>query len=179
MLGDGRRQLVLGYEPLQDQIIILDRASFCQHGYIYNLKTQSFSYGEYLAPNAHSSLANASSFEPIVTNFVNDSRGQLIISYDTGSLDIGSAGANTVHTTAYEPFNTGASTALTSANKTNKSRIFRISQITPGIKLNGYKSIGESHPPKNKIDPKAHISKMFAYSPNQNIAYIIPEYSVW
>jgi hypothetical protein len=118
--GDGRRELVLGYEPLQDQVIILDRASFCQHGYIYNLKTQSFSYGEYLAPNAHSSLANASGFEPIVTNFVNDSRGQLIISYDTGSLDIGSAGANTVHTTAYEPFNTGASTALTSAKLITK-----------------------------------------------------------
>ena len=49
----------------------------------------------------------------------------------------------------------------------------------PGIKLNGYKSIGESHPPKNKIDPKAHINRIFAYSPNQNIAYIMPEYSVW
>ena len=24
-----------------------------------------------------------------------------------------------------------------------------------------------------------HISKIFAYSPSQNIAYIIPEYSVW
>ena len=50
--------------------------------------------------------------------------------------------------------------------------------MAPGIKLNGYKSIGESQPPKNKIDPKAHINKIFAYSPNQNIAYIIPEYSV-
>ena len=30
----------------------------------------------------------------------------------------------------------------------------------------------------NKIDPKAHIKRIFAYSPNQNIAYIIPEYSV-
>mgnify|MGYP001461668432 CR=1 FL=1 len=47
-----------------------------------------------------------------------------------------------------------------------------------GIILNGYKSIGESHPPKNKIEPIAHINNIFAYSPNQNIAYIIPEYSV-
>ena len=31
---------------------------------------------------------------------------------------------------------------------------------------------------KNKIEPKAHIKSIFAYSPNQNIAYIIPEYSV-
>ena len=34
-------------------------------------------------------------------------------------------------------------------------------------------------PLRNNIDPKAHINKIFAYSPNQNIAYIIPEYSVW
>ena len=53
-----------------------------------------------------------------------------------------------------------------------------MNQITPGIKLNGYISIGDNHPPKNKIEPKAHINRIFAYSPNQNIAYIIPEYSV-
>ena len=53
-----------------------------------------------------------------------------------------------------------------------------MNQITPGIKLNGYISIGDNQPPKNKIDPIAHIKSMFAYSPNQNIAYIIPEYSV-
>src|SRR6056300_630567 len=40
-------------------------------------------------------------------------------------------------------------------------------------------SIGDNHPPKNKIEPIAHIKRMFAYSPSQNIAYIIPEYSVW
>ena len=44
--------------------------------------------------------------------------------------------------------------------------------------VNGYNSIGDNHPPKNKIAPIAHISKIFAYSPNQNIAYIMPEYSV-
>ena len=58
------------------------------------------------------------------------------------------------------------------------NKILKISQIAPGIRLNGYSSIGDNHPPKNNIDPKAHISKIFAYSPNQNIAYIIPEYSV-
>ena len=47
-----------------------------------------------------------------------------------------------------------------------------------GIIEKGYKSIGDNHPPKNNIEPKEHIKRIFAYSPNQNIAYIIPEYSV-
>jgi len=45
-------------------------------------------------------------------------------------------------------------------------------------KLNYIKSIGFNHPPKKRIEPRAHKSKIFAYSPNQNNAYIIPEYSV-
>ena len=61
----------------------------------------------------------------------------------------------------------------------NNNKILKISQKALGILLNGYISIGESHPPKKRIDPKAHIKRMFAYSPSQNIAYIIPEYSVW
>ena len=61
----------------------------------------------------------------------------------------------------------------------NKNKILKTNQKTPGIKFNGYRSIGGSHPPKNRIEPRAHISNIFAYSPNQNIAYIIPEYSVW
>ena len=40
-------------------------------------------------------------------------------------------------------------------------------------------SIGDNHPPRNNIEPNEHINNIFAYSPNQNIAYIIPEYSVW
>ena len=54
----------------------------------------------------------------------------------------------------------------------------KISQSAPGIKLNGKISTGDNQPPKNNIEPIAHINKIFAYSPNQNIAYIIPEYSV-
>ena len=53
-----------------------------------------------------------------------------------------------------------------------------ISQSGSGTIVNGKISKGESQPPKNNIEPNAHINKMFAYSPNQNIAYIIPEYSV-
>ena len=55
----------------------------------------------------------------------------------------------------------------------NKNIILKINQKAPGIRLKGYKSIGDNHPPKNKIEPIAHINRIFAYSPNQNIAYII------
>ena len=47
------------------------------------------------------------------------------------------------------------------------------------VPIKGYILTGESHPPKKRIVPNEHSNKMFAYSPNQNIAYIIPEYSVW
>ena len=60
----------------------------------------------------------------------------------------------------------------------NNNKILNINQNIPGIILNGYRSIGDNQPPKNKIEPRAHINKIFAYSPNQNIAYIMPEYSV-
>jgi hypothetical protein len=60
----------------------------------------------------------------------------------------------------------------------NKNIILKINQKAPGIKLNGYKSIGDNQPPRNRIEPIAHIKRIFAYSPNQNIAYIMPEYSV-
>ena len=69
--------------------------------------------------------------------------------------------------------------ALTKANKINKNKILNIIHNAPGIILKGKRSIGDNQPPKNNIDPIAHNNKMFAYSPSQNIAYIIPEYSVW
>ncbi len=56
-------------------------------------------------------------------------------------------------------------------------RILNIIQKAPGNISNGKILIGLNHPPKKRIEPKAHKSKIFAYSPNQNIAYIIPEYS--
>ena len=52
--------------------------------------------------------------------------------------------------------------ALTKANKKNKSRIFNISHIAPGINVNGKISKGDNQPPKNKIAPIAHINKIFA-----------------
>ena len=68
---------------------------------------------------------------------------------------------------------------MTNAKRINKKRILKINHNALGIKLNGYISNGDNQPPRNNIEPIAHISKMFAYSPSQNIAYIIPEYSVW
>jgi len=41
------------------------------------------------------------------------------------------------------------------------------------------KSNGDNQPPRNKIEPSAHINNIFAYSPSQKSAYIMPEYSVW
>ena len=114
------KEMALGYDSKEDQVIIIDKASFAQHAYIFNLKTNSFAYGIYAAPNAHSALSNASSFEPIVTNFVNDSAGQLIVAYDTQGLDIGDAGANTIHTTKWVGENTVSAGALTSAKLVTK-----------------------------------------------------------
>ena len=68
--------------------------------------------------------------------------------------------------------------ALTKEKRINNNNILNINHIAPGTNVNGYISIGDNQPPKNNIAPIAHINKMFAYSPNQNIAYIIPEYSV-
>ena len=63
-------------------------------------------------------------------------------------------------------------------NNMNKNNILKINQKGAGINENASIFIGGSHPPKNNTDPIAHINKIFAYSPRQNIAYIIPEYSV-
>ena len=39
----------------------------------------------------------------------------------------------------------------------NKKSILKANQSAPGIKLNGYNSIGDSQPPKNKNDPKIDL----------------------
>ena len=62
--------------------------------------------------------------------------------------------------------------------KMKKNNILKINQSAPGIKLKGKVSIGANQPPKNNMEPIAHSNKIFAYSPIQNIAYIMPEYSV-
>ena len=68
--------------------------------------------------------------------------------------------------------------AFTKENKIKSIKILNIIQKAPGNKLNGKILIGLNQPPKKRIEPRAQRSKIFAYSPSQNIAYIIPEYSV-
>jgi len=90
------KEMTLGYEPKEDQVIIIDRADSSLHGYVYNLKTNAFSYGKHIAPNA------SGSFTPIITNFVNTSNGQLVVAYDVQSTDVGGAGNNKVHFTEWD-----------------------------------------------------------------------------
>ena len=51
------------------------------------------------------------------------------------------------------------------------------SQTKPGIALQKSQSKGESQPPKNKIEAKAEIKIMLAYSPKKNIEKGIELYS--
>src|SRR5206468_10802337 len=53
------------------------------------------------------------------------------------------------------------------------------SQVIPGAQYRGAQSTGGSHPPQNSIAFSAHIRMTLAYSPSQNSAKLIDEYSVW
>ena len=68
--------------------------------------------------------------------------------------------------------------AFIKANTINNNSILTTNQIGDGTIFKGYTSIGGNQPPKKRTDPIAHINRMFAYSPNQKSAYIMPEYSV-
>ena len=85
----------LGYIGNTDQVIIMKRADVSEDAYIYDLRSDSFTLSELIGPNS------TSSFKPPLTNFVNDSIGKLIVGYDVESTDLGSAGANKVHFTAW------------------------------------------------------------------------------
>ena len=92
-------QMSLGYIGDTDQVIIISRvdgaSSSYGDAYIYDIRTDSFSLAEDIHPN------QTSSFKPSLTNFVNDSEGKLIVGYDVDSTDLGGAGANKVHVTAW------------------------------------------------------------------------------
>ena len=60
-------------------------------------------------------------------------------------------------------------------NNITKKQILRPNQNDPGIKLRIWK--GGNHPPKNNIVLKEHINSIFAYSPKENNANPIAEYS--
>ena len=89
-------KMSLGYVGDTDQVIIMKRADVSEDAYIYDLRSNSFTLSELIGPNS------TSSFNPPLTNFVNDSIGRLITGYDVESTDLGSAGANKIHFTKWE-----------------------------------------------------------------------------
>src|SRR5256885_8514667 len=60
-----------------------------------------------------------------------------------------------------------------------KTHIFSSSQRMPGIQYRKPMSSGGSQPPQNRIAFSAHIRIPLPYSPSQNSAKLIDEYSVW
>ena len=92
-------KMSLGYIGDTDQVIIVPRvdggSSSYGDAYIYDIRNDSFVLSEDIHPN------QTSSFKPSLTNFVNDSEGKLIVGYDVDSTDLGGAGANKVHFTAW------------------------------------------------------------------------------
>jgi hypothetical protein len=65
--------------------------------------------------------------------------------------------------------------ALNHKNKNATTESFAKNQNTPGSQLNGGKSNGEFHPPKNRITVNADIISIFAYSARKKAAKPIPE----
>jgi hypothetical protein len=62
--------------------------------------------------------------------------------------------------------------------KRNKIIInFNANHIGAGNQVNGISWIGGNHPPKKRITHKQLIRIILAYSPNENKAKLIPEYS--
>ena len=54
---------------------------------------------------------------------------------------------------------------------------FKLNQKLPGNMLKGNKLTIGNQPPKNKIETKALIKSIFAYSPKKNSAKVMAEYS--
>lgn len=54
---------------------------------------------------------------------------------------------------------------------------FILNQTLPGKRVKGTRLITGNHPPKNKVDTKALIKSMLAYSPKKNKAKVMAEYS--
>src|SRR5215470_5298117 len=54
---------------------------------------------------------------------------------------------------------------------------FSANQITPGIQLNGGRSTGGVHPPRNRMVASAHIVVIATYSPSMNKRYGVEPYS--
>ncbi len=57
------------------------------------------------------------------------------------------------------------------------TKVFRPSQIQPGIQASTAESIGGSQPPRNMMTARIETSHMLAYSARKNMAKLMPEYS--
>ena len=68
--------------------------------------------------------------------------------------------------------------ALAMANMKNTMLTLIKNQTSPGTQVNGGRSIGDVHPPRNRIVVIAHINKIDMYSPSMNSRYGVDEYSV-
>ena len=99
----GGQQLSLGYISDSNQVMIMQDVDQARHAYIYDIRTGSFTYAKDLAPNAfNDSITNGSSFVPVLTNFVNDSSGRLIVGYDVRSSELAGESNDSVIFTPYD-----------------------------------------------------------------------------
>jgi len=67
--------------------------------------------------------------------------------------------------------------ALVTMKKITPIMIFRLNHKLSGNIFKRNKLLSGNHPPKNKIETKALIKSMLAYSPKKNKAKVIAEYS--
>jgi hypothetical protein len=67
--------------------------------------------------------------------------------------------------------------ARVTIKNTTPSTIFRLNHTLPGNKAKGNMLIIGNQPPKKRVDTKALIKSILAYSPKKNKAKVIAEYS--
>src|SRR4051794_26040974 len=59
----------------------------------------------------------------------------------------------------------------------NRKLAFSTNQTIPGTQVKGANGIGESQPPRNRIEPTAHMTMIDTYSPSMKSRYGVEEYS--
>ncbi len=89
------KQASLGYVTNSNQVIVMQKVASSADSYIYQIETDSFVFGDDISPN------KSNSFTPDISNFVNDSLGNLLLAYDVKSTDLNGNGANKVHITKW------------------------------------------------------------------------------
>jgi len=90
------KQASLGYIANSNQVVVMQKVTSSIDAYIYQIETDSFVFGDDISPNS------SSSFVPNISNFVNDSLGNLLLAYDVQSTDLNGNGANKVHITKWD-----------------------------------------------------------------------------